>query len=102
MLHRLKALLCAGAALLSASSLLSPSRAGAQAKGDRAHRMRPSISRRHRDPLVAYDAKDRRYYSVAYARAHGMKDRGGDTLTLIRRSRLPKNAKMSHAMKGKM
>ena len=59
--------------------------------------------RRHRrDMLVAYDAKDKRYYSVAYAKAHHMKDRGGDTLILIRKFRLPKEAKMSRAMHGKM
>ncbi len=47
---------------------------------------------------VAYDAKDKRWYSVAWAKQHGMKDRGGDPLTLIRKSKLPKDAKMSRAM----
>ena len=50
--------------------------------------------------IVAYDAKDKRYYSVAYAKAHHMHDKGGDKLILIPRSHLPKEAKLSHAMKG--
>ena len=56
----------------------------------------------HPDREVAYDAKDRKFYSVAYARAHGMRDKGGDTLTIHRLSALPKDAAMSHAMHGKM
>jgi hypothetical protein len=52
--------------------------------------------------LVGYDAKDKRYYSVAYARAHHMRDRGGDLLVIIPKSKLPKDAKMSRAMHGKM
>ena len=51
---------------------------------------------------VAYDGKDKRYYSVAYAKAHGMHDRGGDPLTIVPLSSLPKAAKMSRAMHGKM
>jgi hypothetical protein len=50
--------------------------------------------------MVAYDAKDRKYYSVDYARAHGMHDRGGDLLIVIPRWKLPKDAKLSHAMHG--
>jgi hypothetical protein len=49
---------------------------------------------------VAYDAKDRRYYSVAWAKAHGMKDRGGDHLVIVPRASLPKDARLSRAMKG--
>ena len=52
--------------------------------------------------MVAYDAKDKRYYSVAYAKSHGMHDRGGDPLTIVPMSSLPKEAKMSRAMHGKM
>ena len=52
--------------------------------------------------VVAYDAKDKRFYSVAYAKAHGMHDRGGDPLTIVPMSSLPKEAKMSRAMHGKM
>ncbi len=49
---------------------------------------------------VAYDAKDKRYYSVAYARSHGMHDKGGDPLTIVSMSSLPKDAKESKAMHG--
>jgi len=49
---------------------------------------------------VAYDAKDRKYYSVDYAKAHGMHDKGGDQLIIIPRSKLPHDAKLSHAMHG--
>ena len=52
--------------------------------------------------MVAYDAKDKRYYSVAYAKSHGMHDRGGDPLTIVPMSSLPKEAKMSRAMHGRM
>jgi hypothetical protein len=52
--------------------------------------------------MVGYDAKDKKYYSVAYAKSHGMHDRGGDPLTIVLMSSLPKTAKMSHAMHGKM
>ncbi len=52
--------------------------------------------------MVAYDAKDKKYYSVAWAKAHGMKDKGGDTLIVIPMSKLPKDAKMSKQMHGKM
>ena len=57
---------------------------------------------RHHGMMVAYDAKDKRFYSVAYAKAHGMHDRGGDPLTVVPMSSLPKEAKMSRAMHGKM
>ena len=50
--------------------------------------------------LVAYDAKDKRYYSVAWAKAHGMHDKGGDPLTIVPFSSLPKDAKESKAMLG--
>ncbi len=55
---------------------------------------------RHGRKMVAYDAKDRRYYSVAWAKAHGMHDKGGDALTIIPMSRLPREAKESRAMHG--
>ncbi len=58
-------------------------------------------ARPHHARMVAYDAKDKRFYSVAWARAHGMHDRGGDPLTIVRRSSLPPDAKMSRAMKGR-
>lgn len=48
--------------------------------------------------MVAYDAKDQRYYSVAWAKAHGMHDRGGDPLTIVPLFSLPKAAKESKAM----
>ena len=54
----------------------------------------------HGGKMVAYDAKDKRYYSVAYAKAHGMHDKGGDPLTLVPMSSLPKEAKESKAMHG--
>ena len=50
--------------------------------------------------MVAYDAKDKKYYSVAWARAHRMRDRGGDKLIVIPLSKLPKGATMSRAMRG--
>ncbi len=50
--------------------------------------------------MVAYDAKDKRYYSVAWAKAHGMHDKGGDPLTIVPFSSLPKDAKESKAMLG--
>ena len=58
------------------------------------------LRRSHRAKRVAYDAKDRRYYSVAWAKAHGMRDRGGDPLTIVRRSSLPRDARESRAMRG--
>ncbi len=54
----------------------------------------------HRGRMVAYDAKDRRFYSVAWARAHGMRDKGGDPLTVVPRTGLPRDAKISRAMHG--
>jgi hypothetical protein len=54
----------------------------------------------HRGRMVAYDAKDKRYYSVTYAKAHGMRDKGGDPLTVVPLSSLPREAKMSRAMHG--
>ena len=56
----------------------------------------------HRSLIVAYDAKDKRYYSVAWAKAHGMHDKGGDALSLRPLAGLPKDAKMSRAMAGKL
>ncbi len=56
--------------------------------------------RHHGRKMVAYDAKDKRDYSVAYARVHGMHDRGGDLLTIVPLSRLPREAKESRAMHG--
>jgi hypothetical protein len=50
--------------------------------------------------MVAYDAKDKRFYSVAWAKAHGMHDKGGDPLTIVPMSSLPKEAKESKAMHG--
>ncbi len=50
--------------------------------------------------MVAYDAKDKRYYSVAWAKAHGMHDKGGDPLTIVSMASLPKDAKESKAMHG--
>lgn len=52
--------------------------------------------------MVAYDAKDKKYYSIAWAKAHGMRDKGGDKLILIPLAKLPKEAKMSRQMHGKM
>ena len=56
----------------------------------------------HGDMDVAYDAKDKRFYSVLYAKTHGMHDKGGDPLTAQRLSSLPKDAAMSRAMHGRM
>ena len=56
--------------------------------------------RHHGRKMVAYDAKDKRFYSVAYARAHGMHDKGGDPLTIVPMSSLPHEAKESKAMHG--
>ena len=50
--------------------------------------------------MVAYDAKDKRFYSIAWAKAHGMHDKGGDPLTIVPLSSLPKEAKESKAMHG--
>ena len=52
--------------------------------------------------MVAYDAKDKRYYSVEYAKAHQMHDKGGDLLIVIPSAQLPKEAKLSRAMHGKI
>ncbi len=56
----------------------------------------------HQKPskMVGYDAKDKRFYSVAWAKAHGMHDKGGDPLTIVPMSSLPKDAKESKAMHG--
>lgn len=78
-------MIAAGLAL----GLLSPASARASHHGPR------------RSRIVAYDAKDERYYSVAWAKAHGMHDRGGDPLSLRPLTSLPKDAKMSRAMRGK-
>ena len=53
-----------------------------------------------RAKMVAYDAKDKKYYSVEYAKSHNMHDRGGDLLVIMDRAKLPKGAKLSHAMHG--
>jgi len=50
--------------------------------------------------MVAYNAKDKRFYSVAYAKSHGMHDKGGDPLSIVALSSLPKDAKESKAMHG--
>lgn len=55
---------------------------------------------RHQPRIVAYDAKDKRFYSLAWARAHGMHDRGGDHLVLRPLSSLPHDARLSRAMRG--
>lgn len=67
---------------------------GAQAQGTMHHgiKMTPGMK------MVAYDAKDKRYYSVAYAKSHGMHDKGGDPLSIVAMSSLPKEAKESKAM----
>ena len=39
--------------------------------------------------LVAYDAHDRRYYDLTWARAHQMRDPAGDTLVAVPMNRLP-------------
>lgn len=57
---------------------------------------------RHHRMMVAYDPKDKRYYSVAYAKMHGMHDRGGDRLVIRSLSSLPPEARMSRAMHGRM
>lgn len=81
------------AAIFSATAVVSD----ASAQSAMHHRpMRRKASRK----MVAYDAKDKRYYSVAYARTHGMHDNGGDALTLVPMSSLPKEAKESRAMHG--
>ena len=49
----------------------------------------PSAVPIHLPKIVAYDAKDKRYYSVAYAKAHAMHDKGDDLLTIILSSTLP-------------
>jgi hypothetical protein len=48
--------------------------------------------------LVGHDAEDTWYYSIAWAKAHGMHDKGGDPLTIVPLSSLPGEAKMSKAM----
>lgn len=76
------------AAALAAGVAFSP-QAKAAHRGHRAKRT-----------MVAYDAKDKRFYSVAWAKAHGMHDKGGDPLTIVRRSSLPAEARESKAMHG--
>lgn len=49
---------------------------------------------------IAYDAKDRRIYSVTYAVAHNMRDAGGDLLVVVPISVLPAEARLSRAMHG--
>ena len=55
---------------------------------------------RHHGKMVANDAKDKRYCSVAWAKAHGMHDKGGDPLSVVPMFSLPKEAKESRAMHG--
>lgn len=50
--------------------------------------------------MVATDAKDKHYDSVAWAKAHGMHDKGGDPLSVVPMFSLPKEAKESRAMHG--
>ncbi len=69
---------------------------GVSAQGTMHHSMKMT----HGAKMVAYDAKDKRYYSVAYAKSHGMHDKGGDPLTIVAMSSLPKEAKESKAMHG--
>jgi hypothetical protein len=69
---------------------------GVSAQGTMHHGMKMT----HGAKMVAYDAKDKRYYSVAYAKSHGMHDKGGDPLTIVAMSSLPKDAKESKAMHG--
>ncbi|MBV9852146.1 MAG: hypothetical protein JO250_20970 [Armatimonadetes bacterium] len=58
--------------------------------------------RHHHDMMVAYDAKDRTYYPVRWARAHGMHDRGGDPLVIRRLFSLPRSAGPSRVMRRQM
>ena len=55
---------------------------------------------RYHGKMVATDAKDKHYDSVAWAKAHGMHDKGGDPLSVIPMFSLPKEAKESRAMHG--
>lgn len=55
---------------------------------------------RHHGKMVANDAKDKRYYSVAWAKAHGMHDKGGGPFSVVPMFSLPKEAKESRAMHG--
>ncbi len=79
------------------AALIVLSAAGAQAQSAKPM---PMMHTRTMPRMVAYDAKDNKYYSVAYAKAHGMHDRGGDLLTIVPSKSLPKTATMSHAMRG--
>ncbi len=82
----------AAAAVLAADAAVS----GAFAQGT----MHGSTKMTPGAKMVAYDAKDKRYYSVAYAKSHGMHDKGGDPLSIVPMSSLPKDAKESRAMHG--
>ena len=62
--------------------------------------MKHSAMKHKSGKMVAYDAKDRRYYSIAYAKSHGMHDKGGDPLSIVAMSSLPRDAKESKAMHG--
>lgn len=77
-----------------AASAAMPGAASAQSA------MRHSMKMTLGTKMVAYDAKDKRYYSVAYAKSHGMHDKGGGPLTIVAMSSLPKEAKESKAMHG--
>lgn len=83
--------------LLTALAIFAAAAAGVSAQGAGHHAMmKPSAGGK----MVAYDAKDKRYYSVAYAKSHGMHDKGGDPLSIVAMSSLPKDAKESKAMHG--
>jgi hypothetical protein len=51
---------------------------------------RPSAAKPER--VVAYDARDRRYYPLSWAKAHGMVDPAGDPLVPLPISKLPTGA----------
>lgn len=86
---RLAAMMLAGLIAVSAAQAQSVKKASAMKTGSgKAAKM------------VAYDAKDKRFYSVAWAKAHGMHDKGGDKLTIVPLSSLPKEAQESKAMHG--
>ena len=84
----------------SIASLLTVAAAQAQSAMHPGMKHGQMMGSGHTSKMVAYDAKDKRYYSVAYAKAHGMHDKGGDPLTIVPMSSLPKAAKESKAMHG--
>lgn len=82
------------AVLVALAAGAAVSGASAQSAVHRSMKMTPGAK------MVAYDAKDKRYYSVAYAKSHGMHDKGGGPLIIVSMSSLPKDAKESKAMNG--